>query len=264
MPLSARFSARAASFSAACDSISLSDEPFDDIWLCVPRSARALRSSSRHHTLPVSSDFFLSSCASGFDALDAVSVSGSSGIDLASRALSAISWPSTSLLKLLVLAGHAYACLPSILPVSRAALARRAPLNPSGFIVSSSPRTSSSRKGRHNDTGSASILSRTSEQDIDRPIVFSADASRRVRSGTRTSQLARKVIPLTVLDVPRTFSCVRAHTRRLTNVRPPLQLLISFLDLLALGRALDCLLDHALGHHAGTHPASSSPVAHHP
>ncbi|OBZ68065.1 hypothetical protein A0H81_11689 [Grifola frondosa] len=31
-----------------------------------------------------------------------------------------------------------------------------------------------------------------------------------------------------------------------------------------MGSALDCLLDHALGHHAGTHPASSSPVAHHP
>ncbi|OBZ65143.1 hypothetical protein A0H81_14873 [Grifola frondosa] len=30
-----------------------------------------------------------------------------------------------------------------------------------------------------------------------------------------------------------------------------------------MGSALDCLLDHALGH-AGTHPASSSPVAHHP
>ncbi|OBZ75492.1 hypothetical protein A0H81_04707 [Grifola frondosa] len=99
------------------------------------------------------------------------------------------------------------------------------------------------------------ILSRTSEQHVDQPIVFSADASRRVRSGTRTSQLARKVIPshdidplgeavprpqLTVLDVPQTFSCVSGTY---ASAHEPL------------GCALDCLLDHALGHHAGTHPA---------
>ncbi|OBZ69967.1 hypothetical protein A0H81_10473 [Grifola frondosa] len=66
----------------------------------------------------------------------------------ASRVRSAISWPSTSLLRTSRACG---ACLrmpaPVLLTVPSAVLARRAPSNPSGFIVSSSPSAGTSRKG---------------------------------------------------------------------------------------------------------------------
>ncbi|OBZ65142.1 hypothetical protein A0H81_14872 [Grifola frondosa] len=135
MPLSARSLCRAASFSAACDSISLSDEPFDDIWLCVPRSARALR-SRLVHCLPACFSVFFSPRVPLHRALNAVSVSGSSGIDLASRALSAISWPSTSLLRTFSCVRGCLLCLPPPnCALGRASLV--APLKPVSLLVSS-------------------------------------------------------------------------------------------------------------------------------